>query len=190
MNYIIQPARLSTLEHPYDEAMTLQGDYIGNVKEAKKWDKRGIIPEMADPKRSKEITGEAQGTCSVGFCEREQKWYGWSHRAIYGFGIGSEVKRGDCGYRPTDKGDFLLDEARFWTADDHLEVTGEQTAEDGMDGVRVSCTYSDKIGNEKLRGNVSGIFQPYPDTWGKGEWTAQTLEDARQMACDFAAGVS
>ena len=32
----------------------------------------------------------------IGFSEKEQKWYGWSHRAIYGFGIGDEVKEGDC----------------------------------------------------------------------------------------------
>lgn len=35
---------------------------------------------------------------SIGFSEEEQKWYGWSHRAIYGFGIGSEVKKGHAGY--------------------------------------------------------------------------------------------
>ena len=39
---------------------------------------------------------------NVGFSEKEKKWYGWSHRAIFGFGIGSEVKEGDCceGYLP------------------------------------------------------------------------------------------
>jgi hypothetical protein len=26
------------------------------------------------------------------------KWYGWSHRAVYGFGIGDKVKTGDCAY--------------------------------------------------------------------------------------------
>ena len=26
------------------------------------------------------------------------KWYGWSHRATYGFGIGDKVKKGDCAY--------------------------------------------------------------------------------------------
>ena len=30
----------------------------------------------------------------------------------------------------------------------------------------------------------------FPDTWGKGEWIAETLEDAKQMAIDFANGVS
>lgn len=26
------------------------------------------------------------------------KWYGWSHRAVYGFGIGDKVKKGDVAY--------------------------------------------------------------------------------------------
>jgi hypothetical protein len=32
--------------------------------------------------------------CSIGFSERDQKWYGWSHRAYAGFGIGDKVKKG------------------------------------------------------------------------------------------------
>ena len=43
-----------------------------------------------------EITEEL--THGVGFSPKEQKWYGWSHRAIYGFGIGSTCKKGDCHY--------------------------------------------------------------------------------------------
>ena len=34
----------------------------------------------------------------IGFSEDEQKWYGWSHRAIFGFGVGDSVKKGCCGY--------------------------------------------------------------------------------------------
>lgn len=30
----------------------------------------------------------------IGFAPKDQKWYGWSHRAIYGFGIGSRVTKG------------------------------------------------------------------------------------------------
>lgn len=29
---------------------------------------------------------------SIAFSEKEGKWYGWSHRAIYGFGVGHTVK--------------------------------------------------------------------------------------------------
>lgn len=32
--------------------------------------------------------------CSMGFSESQQKWYGWSHRAVAGFGVGDKVKSG------------------------------------------------------------------------------------------------
>jgi len=31
------------------------------------------------------------------------KWYGWSHRAVYGFGIGDKIKKGDSGYEYLNK---------------------------------------------------------------------------------------
>jgi hypothetical protein len=38
--------------------------------------------------------------CSIGYkigkTAEDQKWFGWSHRAMYGFGIGDVVKEGDC----------------------------------------------------------------------------------------------
>lgn len=33
-------------------------------------------------------------TVSIGFSEKEQKWYGWTHRGYGAFGIGYEVKQG------------------------------------------------------------------------------------------------
>ncbi len=36
------------------------------------------------------------GPEQIGFDPKTQKWYGWSHRGIYGFGIGHTVKKGDC----------------------------------------------------------------------------------------------
>jgi len=69
-------------------AFTFDGHYIGDSKDAYRLCKtRGIKPQL----RTKD-----SGVCSIGFCEAEQKWYGWSHRAIYGFGIGDKVKEGDC----------------------------------------------------------------------------------------------
>lgn len=32
---------------------------------------------------------------AIGFSPAQQKWYGWSHRAVAGFGVGSKVRRGD-----------------------------------------------------------------------------------------------
>lgn len=33
---------------------------------------------------------------SIGFNPTEEKWYGWSHRAIYGFGVGHITEEGNC----------------------------------------------------------------------------------------------
>ena len=69
-------------------ARNLNGDYIGLSRDAYRLcNKRGIKPELANPDHS---------VCSIGFCADENKWFGWSHRAIYGFTIGDVVKEGDC----------------------------------------------------------------------------------------------
>ena len=69
-------------------AYTPTGDYIGEPRFAYRLcAKRGIKPEKTDP---------SHNVCSIGLSEQEQKWYGWSHRAIFGFSIGSMVQEGDC----------------------------------------------------------------------------------------------
>ena len=50
--------------------------------------KRGIRPQLRQA---------THGCCSIGYQAEERKWYGWSHRAIYGFGVGHRVKKGDGG---------------------------------------------------------------------------------------------
>ena len=77
-------------------AYTPEGHYIGASKDAYRLCKaRGIKPQPRLPERP-EANGGKGRTCSIGFCEQDQKWYGWSHRAIYGFGVGDVVKEGDC----------------------------------------------------------------------------------------------
>ena len=69
-------------------ARNKEGDYIGDIKRAESLcDVHGIAPEKASDENE---------VCSIGFSETEQKWYGWSHRAWYGFGIGDIVEEGDC----------------------------------------------------------------------------------------------
>lgn len=70
------------------QAYTKDGHYIGSCDDAiHLCDSMGILPELRTPDSN---------TCSIGFCECEQKWYGWSHRAIFGFGLGDMVAEGDC----------------------------------------------------------------------------------------------
>ena len=69
-------------------AYTPKGDYIGDKRTAHLLcSKYGIKPEKRTP---------SSKVCSIGFSEKDGKWYGWSHRAICGFKIGDVVKKGDC----------------------------------------------------------------------------------------------
>lgn len=144
------------------------------------FDEHGIVPEKIKPEYS---------VCSIGFSEKEQKWYGWSHRAIYGFGVGSQVKKGDCGYVPKDPADFLTSYRDFWDDENHEKTWAIHTDHDGKLGVMVKWIYADTVPNRSLIGTEGRAFSPYPE-FGRGEWTAQTLDDAKQMAIDFAEGVS
>jgi len=61
--------------------------YIGIVEDFKRLViEKGIEPEAMDNNK----------VCSIGRSTKDGKWYGWSHRAIYGFQIGDKVKNGDC----------------------------------------------------------------------------------------------
>jgi len=137
----------------------------------------------------REITDEL--TYGVGFSPKDGKWYGWSHRAIFGFKVGSTCQKGDCHYIPLGEKSAVEDAIRFWTEDDHINVrAGNPEIRDGVMGVYVEWDYSDKIKNTSLRGQISGVFHIFPEKYGRGEWTAKTMEDAKQMAFDFNHGVS
>lgn len=150
-------------------AYTPSGDYIGNSKSAHRLVVlRGIKPEKSNPEHC---------VCSIGFCEKEQKWYGWSHRAIYGFGIGSTVKKGDCAYVPKTPQE-LYDEITA-KDEDGWQCTSPDEVEIVDNGVKIITGHFD-----------DGTPTFYNIECGKGEWTAKTLEDAKIMAIDFANGVS
>lgn len=137
-------------------------------------------------------------TACLGFNQEENKWYGWSHRAIYGFTIGSKTEKGHCGYHPDNKENFAEDCLNFWV--DKEYSMGDEKAiftkglnwegDKEVEGVLVTYTYNDVVPNEKSRGTRYENFSQFPDTWGKGEWEANTIEEAKIMAADFASGVS
>lgn len=75
--------------HAYEVkwAFTPSGDFIGTSREAHKLvSTLGIAPQ-------KRLTSHSG--CSIGFSNRNKKWYGWSHRALFGFEIGHVTKEGD-----------------------------------------------------------------------------------------------
>lgn len=135
-----------------------------------------------------EITEEL--TCCTGFSPKENKWYGWSHRAIYGFTIGSTCTKGDAHYVADTFEDQTKDAISRWSDEHHLDVRLEDVCTDdaGSEYLVVKWEYSDTVPNEKLRG-TTGYAQVYVPELGKGEWTAETMADAKQMAMDFVEGV-
>lgn len=135
----------------------------------------------------REITDEL--THGVGFSPKDGKWYGWSHRAIYGFEIGSTCSKGDCHYRASNLEDELRAAEDFWHDECHI-WTAAELQDDGK--IQVSWQYDDTVPNDKLKGTInSGYEWNYdPENFGRGEWVAETMEDAKQMAIDFNQGVA
>lgn len=136
----------------------------------------------------KEITEEL--THGVGFSKKDNKWYGWSHRAIYGFTIGSTCKKGDCHYKGSTLEEQEAADIEFWKDENIINVRNEGiTEKDGERSFNIKWEYSHSIENKELRNTIGGC-QHHIESLGKGEWVAETMEDAKQMAIDFNEGVS
>lgn len=136
----------------------------------------------------REITEEL--THGVGYSPKDKKWYGWSHRAINGFKVGSTCKKGDCHYIGSNIKEQEQDAIDFWKDDNHINVICKGIIErDGERFFDIKWKVGDNIPNVKRRGIISGS-EHYITPLGRGEWTAKTMEDAKQMAKDFNEGVS
>ena len=135
-----------------------------------------------------EITDEL--THGVGYSPKDGKWYGWSHRAICGFKIGSTCKRGDCHYVGSTIGDQERAAIDFWLNDDYENVrcTGLLLKGDEQ-FFKIVWEYKNSTPNKALHG-TSGGSDHFITPLGRGEWTAETMADAKQMAKDFNEGVS
>ena len=68
---------------------------------------------------------------------------------------------------------------RVWVGERHYQAKIANST-DGV-ALALQCPEMMPDGNITLGGYWMGV--------GRGAWTAETLEDARQMACDFAEGV-
>lgn len=173
----------------------------------------------------------------VGFSPKHNKWYGWSHRGIAGFTIGSTCEPGHCHYRTASDKEELEDSIRFWTDPNKKYVRGK-ILRPGL--IEVSYEYRSVIETtlkywfnydafsfrEKVKMFLDWSFIPWftdssfnsmrireillmlkrdflegkrtakilneydPNNFGKGSWTAETMEDARQMAIDYCEGIS
>lgn len=81
---VIDGKRYGSPDVVMKSAYTSKGDYIGDSKTAHRLCKKyGIAPEL---------NNSTSKVCSIGFSEKSQKWYGWSHRAMFGFKIGDVIR--------------------------------------------------------------------------------------------------
>lgn len=133
-------------------------------------------------------------TNNMGYNPDEKKWYGWSHRAMYGFTIGSTCSKGDCHYLPKNTDDFIHEAMAFWESEYIVDMKAVEIFKaDGNEivkGVEISHEYSEEVPNKNLIGTTWRHFRQYPEKWGRGEWVAETMDDAKEMAEAFARGVS
>ncbi len=114
-------------------AYTPSGDYIGDPLTAHRLcARRGIRPEKSDPRHN---------VCSIGFSERDQKWYGWSHRAICGFGVGDTVSKGDCCATSGWTAEYLAEHP-----EDNRSLPVGFTASTLDDAKRMAIAFADAVG--------------------------------------------
>jgi hypothetical protein len=176
------------------------GYWIGDLRTAKfLCEKHGIAPESASP----EVKPGDLRPCSIGFCEQEQKWYGWSHRAIFGFGIGSKVNKGDCAYIADTPEGLIEDRVEFFgDVKDPERIRAECQILPDRSGIRIlpepmilpviaGVDIFDALSGDDVPTEQVDIAKGYHVIkCGRGEWIAETLGDAKQMAMDFAESVS
>lgn len=144
----------------------------------------------------------------LGFSPADGKWYGWSHRAIFGFEIGSACSKGDCHYVASTPEELIDDHVNFMDYTDEEKIK-QKRAEcqvlDNRSGIRILTTPiaikvardTDALLNALDNDSIGSLPEEqifkndfYVIDCGRGEWVAKTMDDAKQMAKDFSAGVS
>ena len=146
----------------------------------------------------------------IGLSSKDQLWYGWTHRGIAYFGIGTHVKKGNVAYTADNVYELYYDIIQ-WNKDysdfniDCYKIKDNTVV---IEYPMIQC----KLGKEcpKLKHELEfDADVPYPPevkaheceyveaesefrtvNIGKGEWTAKTLEDAKEMAIAFRNGIS
>jgi serine/threonine protein phosphatase 1 len=191
-----------------EQAVTKDGYYLGDKKMADFLTIEKGLTQL-------QPANKYDNVCSIGFCEKTQQWVGFSHRAIYGFCPGSKVKPGDCAYKPKKlKEDIIRSYMDFWSDPSTIiEVEGENILRWVPDYKKLRAKYGPGFYHEWADSDWVKTFgrQSISTTWkmlkdqgymicettpiesiptGRGEWTAKTTEDARQMAIDFAESVA
>lgn len=163
-------------------AYSKQGDWIGSSKEAYRMVHRFGIQQF-------EKTEDDHCICSIGYAPKDNKWYGWSHRAIFGFTKGSSCKKGDCHYIPKTFAEIQIGchckkrEGRLAMC--HANASVALIPENPDEPLGSLIPDGSPVEGIKKCTAKNCVFEI-----GRGEWIAETMDDAKQMAIDFAKSVS
>ena len=71
---------------PIKYAVSKSGQYIGTPRDA--WRLVNVAGISVFERRN-----PTSKVCSIGYCLHKKKWYGWSHRAIFGFKKKEDARR-------------------------------------------------------------------------------------------------
>lgn len=129
--------------------------------------------------------------CMIGYSKIKKQWFGWNDISIRGFKVGSKIEKGNIGFTPRNKEECLEEALDFFLSRNGKLLNCKYDVENKNFGMGLMFEYEDMCGyksrNKNRKNNLKRYKQwiPYPK-WGKGEWKAKTMEDAKQMAIDFA----
>ena len=111
----------------------VDGGYIGTEQDYKFLvENKGLILIQKAEARN--------NTCSIGYNPEENKWYGWSHRAICGFTIGDTVGEHDI---TATSG--LTDEYRIQHPEEDMSLPVGYKAKDLNGAKRMAIAYADAV---------------------------------------------
>ena len=121
------------IKHVY-YVSNIDGGYIGGEKDYNYLvnEKHLILIQKARP---------TDNTCSIGYNPEENKWYGWSHRAIYGFTIGDIVKKGDL-----TNSSGLIEEYRIQHPEEDFSLPVGFKAITLNDAKRMAIAFAEAVG--------------------------------------------
>lgn len=106
-----------------------------------------------------------------------EEWDAFTDRGIKTyFQIGSTCKKGDIHFVPSNEQEFIEQEIEFWKWKG-FEVQECKVGDLGFE-------FKMRIANGRFGKGITHYAKP-PQSYGRGEWTAETLEDAKQMCIDY-----
>ena len=121
------------------------GKYIGTLKDFEMYVEKYGLSQIQTYNDNK--------VCSIGFNEKEQKWYGWSHRAIFGFGIGSIVEAGSCCASSGWTDEYLQEHP-----DENLSLPVGFKAETLEDAKRMAIAFADSVAQKGFNMTILKII--------------------------------